>query len=220
MGWRGVSQNAGVLVVLVVNWTLRNNLQWNLNQNTKLFIHENASWNNICKKASISSRGDELTTCWVTCWIYVILGTSASHLECNLLCHMIWIPLCNLPGVSIGIYLWHFSPLASKVRWVLLFSICLIVCLSIHRLLKHLDGLGVAFASIWCNILILASEESFKVQCFSVLSKMCGLVHPVCLAIAFEKNMALVRFKFVTCLTHWGLLTPFGGIDLGQHWLR
>ena len=21
-------------------------------------------------------------------------------------------------------------------------------------------------------------------------------------------------------LTHWGLVTPFGNIDLGQHWLR
>ena len=21
-------------------------------------------------------------------------------------------------------------------------------------------------------------------------------------------------------LTHWGLVTPFGDIDLGQHWLR
>ena len=23
-----------------------------------------------------------------------------------------------------------------------------------------------------------------------------------------------------TCLTHWGLVTPYGDIELGQHWLR
>ena len=28
---------------VTVNWTLRNNLQWNCNQNIKLFIHENES---------------------------------------------------------------------------------------------------------------------------------------------------------------------------------
>ena len=41
----------------IVNWTLRNKLQWNFNQNTKLFIHENASENILCKKAAILSRG-------------------------------------------------------------------------------------------------------------------------------------------------------------------
>ena len=42
--WRQeVSQNAGILVVLVVNWTLlRSKLQWIWNENRKLFIHENA----------------------------------------------------------------------------------------------------------------------------------------------------------------------------------
>ena len=38
-------------------WTLRNKLQWNFNQNTKLFIHENASENIVCKMAAILSRG-------------------------------------------------------------------------------------------------------------------------------------------------------------------
>ena len=32
-------------------------LQWNFNQNTKLFIHGNASENIVCKMAAILSRG-------------------------------------------------------------------------------------------------------------------------------------------------------------------
>ena len=39
-----------------VIWTLRNKLQWNCNQNMKLFIHENASENIVCEMAAILSR--------------------------------------------------------------------------------------------------------------------------------------------------------------------
>ena len=39
----------------IVNWTLRNKLQWKFNQNTKLFIHENASQNIVYEMASILS---------------------------------------------------------------------------------------------------------------------------------------------------------------------
>ena len=42
---------------VIVNWTLRNKLQLNFNQNTKLFIHENASEDIICEMAAILSRG-------------------------------------------------------------------------------------------------------------------------------------------------------------------
>ena len=38
---------------------VRNKLQWNFNQNTKLFIHENTSENIVCQMAAILSRGDE-----------------------------------------------------------------------------------------------------------------------------------------------------------------
>ena len=60
MGW--VLIRAGVYcphlwAQLVVNWTLRNKLQWNLNQNTWLFIHQNASEDAVCKMAAILSRG-------------------------------------------------------------------------------------------------------------------------------------------------------------------
>ena len=39
-----------------VNWTPRSKLQWNFSQNTKLFIHENASENIVCEITVILSR--------------------------------------------------------------------------------------------------------------------------------------------------------------------
>ena len=45
---------------LLVNWTLSNKLQWNLNRNTKFFIRENAIEDVRCKMATILSREDEL----------------------------------------------------------------------------------------------------------------------------------------------------------------
>ena len=38
---------------VIANWTLRNKLQWNFNQDTKLFINENAYENIICKMPSL-----------------------------------------------------------------------------------------------------------------------------------------------------------------------
>ena len=40
----------------IVNWTLRNKLQWNFDKNTKLFIQENAFENIVCDMAAILSR--------------------------------------------------------------------------------------------------------------------------------------------------------------------
>ena len=42
---------------LFVYWTLGNKFQWILNRNTKVFIHENAFKNVVCKMAAILSRG-------------------------------------------------------------------------------------------------------------------------------------------------------------------
>ena len=41
---------------VIVNWTLRNKLQWIFNQNTKPFIHENASEYIVCEIAAILFR--------------------------------------------------------------------------------------------------------------------------------------------------------------------
>ena len=40
---------------VIVIWTRRNKLQWNFNQNTEIFIHENASKNFVCEMAVILS---------------------------------------------------------------------------------------------------------------------------------------------------------------------
>ena len=41
---------------IIVDWALRNKLQWNSKQNTKLLIHKNASENIFCKMLAILSR--------------------------------------------------------------------------------------------------------------------------------------------------------------------
>ena len=43
---------------VIVNWTIRNKLRWNLNRNTKLFIHENALENVVWKMVVILSRDE------------------------------------------------------------------------------------------------------------------------------------------------------------------
>ena len=41
---------------IIVNWTLRNKLQWNLNQNSNILIQENALESVVCETAAILSR--------------------------------------------------------------------------------------------------------------------------------------------------------------------
>ena len=41
---------------IIVHWTLRNKLQWNLNRNSNIFIQENALEHVVCEMASILSR--------------------------------------------------------------------------------------------------------------------------------------------------------------------
>ena len=45
---------------VIINWTLRNIIQWNFDQNKKLFIHENSSENVVCERGAILSRGEML----------------------------------------------------------------------------------------------------------------------------------------------------------------
>ena len=47
----------------IVNWTLRNKLQWNLNRNSYIFIQENAFENIVWKMASILPRPQCVKTC-------------------------------------------------------------------------------------------------------------------------------------------------------------
>ena len=45
-------------MLVIVN---RNKLQWNFNQTTKFFIHENASETIVCEMAAILSRGGAIS---------------------------------------------------------------------------------------------------------------------------------------------------------------
>ena len=55
---------------IVDNYTLGHKLQGNLNQNTKLFIHENALENVVCEMAAILSRGRWVNT--IRAWVQVV----------------------------------------------------------------------------------------------------------------------------------------------------
>ena len=70
---------------VIVNCTLWNKLQWNFNQDTKLFIYENASENIVCDVAAILSRGGwvrrkfvEVMALWIstpvrkTDWLFLL----------------------------------------------------------------------------------------------------------------------------------------------------
>ena len=62
MAWRRIGDRPlSEPIRAVLNWTLRNKLQRNSNQNTKCFIHENAYEKIVCEMVTILSRRDELT---------------------------------------------------------------------------------------------------------------------------------------------------------------
>ena len=52
----------------IVNWTPKNKYQWNFNQNSSIFIQENAFQNFVCEMASIWLGLNELRD--ERCWIY------------------------------------------------------------------------------------------------------------------------------------------------------
>ena len=65
-------------ILFIVNWTLKNKLQWNLNHNAFFFIHENASENIVFEMAAI------LLTGWQV--------SANSHAECRwfISAHSFW----------------------------------------------------------------------------------------------------------------------------------
>ena len=70
---------------LIVNWTLRKKLHWNLNQNSKLFIQEYAFENAICKMATIFSFFSGLHV-WTqfACGVGVLTTTELTHIPSSL----------------------------------------------------------------------------------------------------------------------------------------
>ena len=82
----------------IVNWTLRNKLQWNLNQNSCVFIHENAFENVVWKMAAILSRPQCADTLLLTHNYVIKLFWDQAHCEHS---GDIWKPwkLSNLSSV-------------------------------------------------------------------------------------------------------------------------
>ena len=48
----------------IVNWTLRNKLQWNFNRNLNIVIHENAFENVVCEMAAMLYRPQCVNCLW------------------------------------------------------------------------------------------------------------------------------------------------------------
>ena len=84
---------------IIVNWTLRNKLQWNLNPNSNVFIQENAFESVVCETVAILS--------WPQCvkyifwwrihihnYIYVIWIKLYIYIEIKYYIYATWINLC------------------------------------------------------------------------------------------------------------------------------
>ena len=123
---------------VIVNWTLRNKLQLNIDQNTKLFIHKNASENIVCEKAAISDfqfRLDQfIGSCeyWMTFWtklpVYGEVWFWTSDFEANLRCLVAEISLSKIAFRSTSLDLTDAKStlvqilIQTLIRWLLLFT--------------------------------------------------------------------------------------------------
>ena len=78
---------------VIVNWTLRNKLQWNSNQNIKLFIHENAFENIVCDMVAILSWGRWVNARghWFRWWLGAVRQQASAWANVNpvLFCHVV-----------------------------------------------------------------------------------------------------------------------------------
>ena len=63
MAWRLFGTKPLPEPTLIVNWTVRDNLQWNLSGNRKNFIHENAFANVVCENGGHFVRGRWVDMC-------------------------------------------------------------------------------------------------------------------------------------------------------------
>ena len=56
-----------------VKWNLKNTLQWNVNRNSYIFIHENVPENVVCKIASVSGRPHYVNVMVTKSWHHAIV---------------------------------------------------------------------------------------------------------------------------------------------------
>ena len=112
----------------IVNWTLRNKLQWNLNRNSNIFIQENAFESVVCEMASISSRPQWVLMGWrpySICFYFM----RSTHLDLFFMCihvldiniffsiftHGIFVPCFAVDAQSIfNVFIW---PITYIVQW-------------------------------------------------------------------------------------------------------
>ena len=80
-----------IFCCVIVNWTLRNKLQWNFHQNTKVFVHENASQNVVSEITAILSFMSiiprHLPCVYVIC-ITDIINTYTMHVRYRFISHI------------------------------------------------------------------------------------------------------------------------------------
>ena len=87
----------------IVNWTLRNKLQWKFNRNSNIFIYENAHENVVCEMASILSWPQFVNTLFSV--VKCKRGEPAMHRSCisRLVC--IEPPVCYLSPIEHNVIL-------------------------------------------------------------------------------------------------------------------
>ena len=129
----------------IINWTLENKFQWNLNKNTTIFILENEFENVVCKMMAffaslgvltycLSHRGgDYRSTREATCDCLAYLIAS-SLVNCKLDC-------CTLPTLVLSIgdmIMWpSFGNIACNVVWLASWNIDLGMSTSSVHLVKR-----------------------------------------------------------------------------------
>ena len=92
---------------IIVNWTLRNKLQWNLNKNSNIFIQENAFESVVCETTAILSRpqcvkkannlphGATYKASLLTYWLFQRSGSNFNHVISK---HLLQIKIISTSG--------------------------------------------------------------------------------------------------------------------------
>ena len=107
---------------VLVNWTLRNKLQRNFNQNTKLFIHKSASENIVCEMVAILSRGR---------WVNRPQGNTGNNLCC----------LCQIRGCLL-VHRLRGGLIVKDSREYITFGTCPIINPGYHWKVKDSSGMS------------------------------------------------------------------------------
>ena len=97
----------------IVNWTLRNKLQWNLNQNSYIFIQENAFENFVWQMVAISNNsmceGNYLAVAVTSPCLLICIGEQDGwHFEDSILKY-----IC----VALNIYIYRYHTSLSGNLW-------------------------------------------------------------------------------------------------------